>query len=150
MKLFLSKVCSFTEYIIFFRDCGFLFSGDQGDFFYVIESGVFNVIVGGVQVRTLESGGSFGEQALVFDSPRGATIQAHGRGSLFTLDRDTFKSIMVNVMEARTEQIMSALKKVQLLSKLTTEELSKIGEAVVVVHHDAGWSLDWHDVTYTC
>ena len=123
-------------------------AGDPGEFFYVIENGIFNVIVGGVQVRTLESGGSFGEQALVFDSPRGATVQAQGTGSLFTLDRDTFKTIMEGAMEARAIHITSALKKVKLLSNLTPEELSRIGDAVVVVHHDAGcivWFVGTHD-----
>merc|ERR1719188_305741 len=50
--------------------------GDDGDNFYVIESGKYNIFVGGKQVGAYDGHGSFGELALMYNMPRAATIQA--------------------------------------------------------------------------
>ena len=59
--------------------------GDDGDNFYVIDSGVFNIYVdggsadgavdGARQVGRYDGCGSFGELALMYNMPRAATIQ---------------------------------------------------------------------------
>ena len=42
--------------------------------FYVTESGTFDILVDGVKVGQYKRGGCFGELALLYDSPRAATI----------------------------------------------------------------------------
>lgn len=49
--------------------------GEEGDNFYVIESGDFAAIKGGRQVFKYEGSGSFGELALLYNCPRAATVQ---------------------------------------------------------------------------
>ena len=48
--------------------------GDKGDFFYVVESGEFDVLKGGKKFSTLGNR-FFGEIALLYNSPRSATIK---------------------------------------------------------------------------
>lgn len=42
--------------------------------FYVTEQGTFDILVDGVKVGQYKRGGCFGELALLYDSPRAATI----------------------------------------------------------------------------
>ena len=64
--------------------------GDRGDRFYVIEEGRAAVEVDGRHVRELDSGGFFGEIALLRDVPRTATVRAVTALRLLSLDRETF------------------------------------------------------------
>ena len=41
--------------------------GDEGDFFYVIEHGLFEIFVNGQLVLEVGNGGSFGELALMYN-----------------------------------------------------------------------------------
>ena len=57
--------------------------GDEGDYYYLIESGRFQVerMVGGAEVvlAELKSGDAFGEEALVSEAKRNATVTALDR-----------------------------------------------------------------------
>merc|ERR1719192_2625540 len=50
--------------------------GDEGDNFYIIDSGEVEVFVNGERVITIGEGGSFGELALIYGTPRAATVKA--------------------------------------------------------------------------
>ncbi len=68
--------------------------GDEGDYYYVIESGRFQVgrLVGGAEVvlAELKSGEAFGEEALVSEAKRNATVTALTEGTLLRLSRQHF------------------------------------------------------------
>lgn len=46
-------------------------------------------------IHTYKDKGSFGELALLYNQPRAATIQAGSEGSLWALDRQTFRRIIL-------------------------------------------------------
>jgi CRP-like cAMP-binding protein len=64
--------------------------GDPGNAFYVIATGEAEVVGNGAVVRTLQSGESFGEIALIRDVPRTATVRARTALDVFELDREPF------------------------------------------------------------
>ena len=64
--------------------------GDEGDRFYVVADGEADVLGGGVLIRTLRPGDSFGEIALLRDVPRTAEVRARTALTLYTLDREVF------------------------------------------------------------
>ena len=72
--------------------------GDEGDFYYVIESGRAQVTrtVGGVTVTLadLKSGDAFGEEALVSEAKRNATITMKLDGVLLRLAKQDFISLL--------------------------------------------------------
>ncbi|EFN81960.1 cAMP-dependent protein kinase type II regulatory subunit [Harpegnathos saltator] len=74
--------------------------GDDGDNFYVIERGKFEVYVKdptGVDtlIHTYDNRGAFGELALLYNMPRAATVKAITPGTLWAMDRQTFRRILL-------------------------------------------------------
>jgi CRP-like cAMP-binding protein len=72
--------------------------GDEGDYYYIIEAGRFQVgrLVGGAQVQLaeLKSGDAFGEEALVAEAKRNATVTALTDGELLRLSRSHFNELL--------------------------------------------------------
>jgi hypothetical protein len=64
--------------------------GDDGEHFYVVESGRLEVTVDGQPRPPLGPGDSFGEIAMMRDVPRTASIFAATASRLWALDRGTF------------------------------------------------------------
>ena len=61
--------------------------GDEGDNFYIIDVGTVDVFVNGTKVVTLTDGASFGELALIYGTPRAATVKAVTWVRLWGIDR---------------------------------------------------------------
>jgi len=62
--------------------------GDPGDTFYLITEGEVNATIEGKgKIRTMAVGDYFGEMALLFDSPRTATITAGTKVRCISLGR---------------------------------------------------------------
>jgi CRP-like cAMP-binding protein len=72
--------------------------GDEGEYYYLIESGRFQVgrLVGGAEVvlAELRSGDAFGEEALVSEAKRNATVTALSDGQLMRLKRSDFNELL--------------------------------------------------------
>ena len=72
--------------------------GGEGDYYYVVESGKFRVerTVGGVMVELaeLKSGDAFGEEALVSEARRNATVAAAADGTLLRLAKRDFDQLL--------------------------------------------------------
>lgn len=128
--------------------------GDQGDFFYVVEKGTFDVYVNpagslqpgadglGKKVATIEPGGSFGELALMYNAPRAATvISAEASCTLWALDRITFRRILMDSTFQRRRLYESFLEEVEILSTLTKYERSKIADALDTKKFPAGTTI---------
>jgi cAMP-dependent protein kinase regulator len=61
--------------------------GEEGDFFYIIDQGEVEVYVNNKCVTAISDGGSFGELALIYGTPRAATIKAKTDCKLWAIDR---------------------------------------------------------------
>jgi CRP-like cAMP-binding protein/rhodanese-related sulfurtransferase len=77
--------------------------GDEGDYFYVIEQGEALVTrmvdddedtEDSVEMAHLGEGSSFGEAALISDSPRNATVSMQTDGVLLRLNKENFLKLM--------------------------------------------------------
>ena len=89
-------------------------------------------------VATFGEGKSFGELALVYNTPRQATIRADSMATLFSLDRATFKYTLANNFEKKNSDIEEALSKVPLLRNLTDDQRSKLADTVELISYNAG------------
>jgi len=73
--------------------------GDEGDYFYVIMNGRCIVTreqpnSKAVRLAELDTGSCFGEEALISDSKRNATVTALVRGSLMRLSKQDFRNLL--------------------------------------------------------
>lgn len=127
--------------------------GDVGDFFYVVESGSFEVYVNksgklesgpdglGSKVGSVGSGGSFGELALMYNAPRAATVMSTEPSTLWALDRVTFRRILMDSAFQRRRMYEGFLEEVPLLASLTPYERSKIADALETRRFPAGTTI---------
>nr|XP_046239702.1 protein kinase, cAMP-dependent, regulatory, type II, alpha, B isoform X1 [Scatophagus argus] len=96
--------------------------GDDGDNFYVIEKGVYDIFVQkdgvNVCVGKYDNKGSFGELALMYNTPRAATIVATQDGALWGLDRATFHRLIVKNNAKKRRMYEAFIESVPLLRSL--------------------------------
>jgi len=124
------------------KDVTVITQGDVGDYFYVVESGSFDIYVSstgkreagpdglGKKVGSSPAGSSFGELALMYNAPRAASVVSTGPSVLWQLDRITFRRILMDSAFQRRRMYESFLDSVPLLSSLTPYERSKIADAL--------------------
>ncbi len=104
--------------------------GEEGDNFYVLESGACEVVIKGRKVAEIEAPASFGELALMYNTPRAATIRALTACRLWAIDRVTFRRILLITSLNRRKKFESFLAKVPVLASLTAYERSTLSDAL--------------------
>lgn len=112
--------------------------GDVGDFFYIVESGVVDFYVNGTKVNSSGDGSSFGELALMYNSPRAATAVASSDVTCWALDRATFRRILLEGTFNRRIMYEDFLKDVKVLLGLNSHERSKLASALSTEIYSAG------------
>ncbi|KAI5607156.1 mitochondrial carnitine/acylcarnitine carrier protein, partial [Silurus asotus] len=104
--------------------------GDDGDNFYIIERGVYDIVVEKHGVRRCvgkyDNKGSFGELALMYNTPRAATIIAIQLGALWALDRETFHRLIVKSNAKKKKTYEAFIECVPLLKSLEVSERMKM------------------------
>lgn len=112
--------------------------GTIGDYFYIVEYGTFECYISqngapATHVTSYGPGGSFGELALMYNSPRAATIIATSSGVLWALDRVTFRRILMENTAQRRYMYETFLAEVPILASLDAYERHKIADALETV-----------------
>jgi cAMP-dependent protein kinase regulator len=105
--------------------------GDEGDNFYVIDSGVAEIFIDQknappLLVLTCKDGDSFGELALMYDAPRAATVVAKTDMKLWAMDRLTYKHILMGTTLKKRNAYKEFLENVPLLRSLDPYERLKV------------------------
>jgi len=112
--------------------------GELGDLVYIIESGLFYVYVNQKFVATRGTGQVFGELALMYNSPRAATVLAAQNSTVWVIDRFSYRRIVTDLSRERFHLYIGFLKNVELLAPLAEYERKKIAEALEEVNFNAG------------
>lgn len=104
--------------------------GDDGDNFYIIESGKYDIYVNKQKVGQYENQGSFGELALMYNMPRAATIVATTNGKLWALDRLTFKRIVLKTAFEKRKMYEQLLENMPMFKSLNAYERMSVADAL--------------------
>ena len=95
--------------------------GDQADTFFVIDRGRCIVEVDGLQVSKMSAGRSFGENALLRDSSRAATIIAASTVKCLMMTRQAFTDLIKD--RERRERM---LREATLFETFTDDQIAKL------------------------
>jgi CRP-like cAMP-binding protein len=95
--------------------------GDHADTFFVIDRGECIVEVDGQQVSKMSAGRSFGENALLRDSSRAATIKAVCRVKCLTMTRQAFTDL-IKERERRECMVRGA----KIFETFTDDQIAKL------------------------
>lgn len=111
--------------------------GDIGNAFYAVESGTFDIMIGDKCVAKFGEGTpnmSFGELALLYNSPRAATVVATSPCKLWTVDRVTFRGILAKSSHTQHNRLKTTLRR-GILEDLTDAQINRVAECVLFVCH---------------
>eukprot|EP00397_Hematodinium_sp_SG-2012_P001567 GEMP01001571.1.p1 GENE.GEMP01001571.1~~GEMP01001571.1.p1 ORF type:complete len:934 (+),score=192.77 GEMP01001571.1:272-3073(+) len=108
--------------------------GANGDFFYVVKSGFFEVLVKSstdkVPRKVWEAGKgfSFGEIALLHDAPRSATVIAREESVVWQLDTATFNMSVILAQHIKIQERIEFLKMRQIFSNFSAGTIQQLSE----------------------
>jgi len=112
--------------------------GEEGDFFYIIDQGEVEVYVNNKCVTSISDGGSFGELALIYGTPRAATIKAKADCKLWAIDRKTYRRILMGSTIKKRKMYEEFLSKVKILHELDQWERLTVADALEPVQFNDG------------
>lgn len=112
--------------------------GDEGDNFYIIDSGEVAVYVNNELVTTISDGGSFGELALIYGQLRAATVKAKTDVKLWAIDRDTYRRILMGSTIRKRDMYQEFLSKVSILESLDKWERLTVADSLEPVQFEDG------------
>ena len=69
-------------------------------------------------VTTIQEGGSFGELALIYGTPRAATVRARTDVKLWGIDRDSYRRILMGSTIRKRKMYEEFLSRVSILGEL--------------------------------
>eukprot|EP00055_Hartaetosiga_balthica_P011310 m.50898 g.50898 ORF g.50898 m.50898 type:complete len:385 (+) comp7540_c1_seq3:242-1396(+) len=109
--------------------------GDDGDNFYVVDSGKLEVWKAepgeeSKKVLELSSGMSFGELALIYNQPRAASVKAITDVSLWAIDQETYKRILMGSTIKKRKEYEEFLSKVEIFSSIDKYERLQVADAL--------------------
>ena len=78
--------------------------GAEGNFWYIVQYGQLNRFMDNKLIGTINEGESFGEHALMNNSPRGNTVKSVTSCKLWVLKRQVFRKILEFIFTTNYEQ----------------------------------------------
>lgn len=121
--------------------------GADGDFFYIVDNGVFDIYVQRLadtlpeRVMQAQEGSCFGELALMYNVPRAATVQCVIPGGLWCLDRESFQMMLVTSENSKSKVYESFLQNVDILRDLTVYERATVSDLLEPELFDSGETI---------
>lgn len=101
------------------------------DKFYFIRSGRVDIVRAREgYICSFTDGQTFGEMELMYLSPCAASVVANGAVSAFTIDRDTYRHIVMMVSIRKRKQHIQYLQQVPFLEGMTSYELTNLADAL--------------------
>lgn len=98
---------------------------------------VWQVFVNNDLVTTIQEGGSFGELALIYGTPRAATVRAKTDVKLWGIDRDSYRRILMGSTIRKRKMYEEFLSRVSILGKCIHNKhvMSEISVVSKIVNH---------------
>uniref|UniRef100_A0A8C7CLV8 cAMP-dependent protein kinase type I-alpha regulatory subunit n=2 Tax=Oncorhynchus TaxID=8016 RepID=A0A8C7CLV8_ONCKI len=100
-----------------------------------------SVYVNNEWVTNIGEGGSFGELALIYGTPRAATVRAKTNVKLWGIDRDSYRRILMGSTLRKRKMYEEFLSKVSILESLDKWERLTVADSLEPVQFDDGQKI---------
>lgn len=100
------------------------------NFVFAFNTCHFQVYVNNELVTTIGEGGSFGELALIYGTPRAATVKAKTDVKLWGIDRDSYRRILMGSTIRKRKMYEEFLARVSILENLDKWERLTVADAL--------------------
>lgn len=123
----------------------------QAEEFFVVKDGEYEISVNqgsgestgdkafaASVVGSVKEGASFGELALLYQAPRAATVTCKSKGTLFVIDRTSFKAVLRQQNEDKINSFMRVINTIRLFDCLLSDEKDALANALVETHFIMG------------
>lgn len=119
--------------------------GDQSNSFYIIKEGIVHVYKGDSYIRSLRAGESFGESALLYDTPRQMSIKASSETDVLclALSKEKLKEILKDQLHIIAYKNLQkwAFSRSSTLSALNNNQRERIIERMKLIVYKDGEML---------
>jgi cAMP-dependent protein kinase regulator len=116
--------------------------GEAGDYFYILGEGEVTFLINDETVGTAQKGASFGELALLYASPRAATVRAESEPTkLFRVEQKTFRSLLQKQTKIMEAEKVRLLKSIDFLKEIGGLDKKRLAGAMAPKNFEPGTSL---------
>ena len=112
--------------------------GDEGDYFYVIESGEVLFEVNDNVVGSAKDGASFGELALLYTCPRAATVKATATTKVWRLEQTVFRYVLQSKSQESKAIKYDLLKKIDFFQQMERNDVKQCVTVMTPRKFEAG------------
>jgi len=112
--------------------------GEKGENFYIIDKGEVNVFVNDELVTSIGECSSFGELALIYGTPRAATVKAKTDVKLWSLLGETYRRILMDSTIKKRKMYEEFLSKVSILETLDEWERLTVADSLEPIQFEDG------------
>lgn len=129
------------QYRAFSRGTQILAQGEPGDLFYILDSGNCEARIDGRVVGEIDGTSTrnfFGELALLYDAPRAATVSATTDVECWTLDRVTFKRVLMSTTIQQRRLHLDFVQQVPIFAPLSSYDKMIVADALRSTYFAAG------------
>ena len=113
----------------------------KGNAYYIVASGRLEVIVNEKRVNIMREGDSFGELALLHDTPRSATVRTVMNTALWVLDRNTFRNILQELNVQNYKENRSFIDSVPIFQILSESQKELLVNCFTMLKYSAGQKI---------
>jgi cGMP-dependent protein kinase len=124
--------------------------GDPGELFYIIKAGTTMASIKGQEIKRILKGDYFGEQALLYNSVRTATVTAIDEVHCLAIGRESLNEVLGDQFATIIYRgsINIALENDEILSKLHKEQIRSISSVMTISRFSAGDIIIPKDTCY--
>ncbi|EGR32862.1 protein kinase domain protein [Ichthyophthirius multifiliis] len=105
--------------------------GDQASSYFIIEKGECQIIINDEVKKTIHHGNCFGELALLYGSPRSASVKAIGICGFWAIDRNTFKKAIADIVHREYQENRTFIEKIKFFNSMTNEQKDAIANVLI-------------------
>ncbi len=112
--------------------------GTMGFYFFIIKEGNFNVEINNHVLKTLNTGESFGELALIHGANRSASIKSLSKSLVYVMERKHFRKIVDHIRMINYEENKKFITSIPILNGMDNDLKAVLANNLIKEYYDPG------------